>query len=201
MAGSGWFWVAMVGLGWLQMFLSGWFWMAGDGSGCLQMVLGEFRWFSYICSFSSYGEIRCFKFKRNRQLWEVFVVSSNNDTKVFLKQITKFLGNSKYNVSLKKSLSFFLWKLTYISLCKLSRFWLQFSPFWRNSFKDILIWPIIGWQVCILGWVSDKLSYLLKSCCNYIFRVSIIFGHYLCSRNLRKKSNFDLSKNHKYTFL
>ena len=66
----------MVGLGLLQMFLSRCVWMAVDGSGCLQMVLGGFRWFSEICSFSSYGEIRCFKFKRSRQLWGVFVVSS-----------------------------------------------------------------------------------------------------------------------------
>ena len=34
----------------------------------------------------------------------VFVVSSNKDAKVLLKQMTKFLGNSKYNVSLKKTL-------------------------------------------------------------------------------------------------
>ena len=52
----------MVGLGLLQMFLSRCVWMAVDGSGCLQMVLGGFRWFSEICSFSSYDEIRCFKF-------------------------------------------------------------------------------------------------------------------------------------------
>ena len=68
------------------------------------MVLGEFRWFSEICIFSSYGEIHCFKFKRSRQLCKVFVVSSNNDAKVPLKQMTKFLGNSKYNVLLEKTL-------------------------------------------------------------------------------------------------
>ena len=62
--------------------------------GCLDMILGGFRWFSVICSFSSYGEIRCFKFKRSRQLWGVFVVSSNDDAIVPLKQMTKFLGNS-----------------------------------------------------------------------------------------------------------
>ena len=83
------------------MFLGGWFWMNVDGFGCLQ---GEFRWFSEICNSSSYDEIRCFILKRSRQLWEVFVVSSNNDAKVPLKQMTKFWGNSKYKVSLKKSL-------------------------------------------------------------------------------------------------
>ena len=55
-----------------------------------------------ICSFNSYGEIRCLKFKRSRQLWGVFVISSNNDAKVPLKQMTKFLGNSTYKVSFKK---------------------------------------------------------------------------------------------------
>ena len=78
--------------------------MAVDGFGCLQMVLGGFRWLSDICSFSSYSEIRCFKFKRSRQLWEVLVVSSNNGAKGPLKQMTKFLGDSKYKISLKKTL-------------------------------------------------------------------------------------------------
>ena len=154
-----------------------------DGFGCLQMVLGEFRWFSEICYFSSYDEIRCFILKRSRQLWEVFVVSSNNDAKVPLKQMTKFWGNSKYKVSLKKTWvvkrSFFLWKLTYIALCKFSQIWLRFSLFWGNFFKNLLIWLIIGWHVCILGWVYDKYSYLLKPCSNFIFQVSIIFGNFL----------------------
>ena len=75
-----------------------------DDFGRLQMALGGFRWLSEAYSFSSYGEFRCFKFKRRRQLWEVFVVSSNNGAKVSLKQMTKFLGNSKYKVSLKKTL-------------------------------------------------------------------------------------------------
>ena len=85
------------------MFLGRWFWMVVHGFGCLQIVLGGFRWFSDICHFSSYVEIRCFKSKRSRQLWEVFVVSSNNDAKIPLKQMTKFWGNSKYKVSLKKT--------------------------------------------------------------------------------------------------
>ena len=54
----------------------------------------------------------------------------------------------------------------------------HFSPFWGNFFKDLFIWLIIGWQDCILGWVSDKYSYLLKTCCNYIFQVLVIFGHF-----------------------
>ena len=86
------------------MFLGEWFWMIVDGFGCLKMVLGGFRWFSVIYSFTSYGEIRCLKFKRSRQLWGVFVISSNNDAKVPLNQMNKFLGNSTHEVSLKKIL-------------------------------------------------------------------------------------------------
>ena len=78
--------------------------MTADDFGCLQIVLGGFEWLSEICSFISFGEIRCFKFKRNRQLLEDFVVSSNNDAKVPLKQMNKFFGNSKYKVSLKKTM-------------------------------------------------------------------------------------------------
>ena len=60
------------------MFLGGWFWIAADCFGYLQMVLGGFRWLSETgsCSFKTYDKIRCFKFKRSRQLWEVFVVST-----------------------------------------------------------------------------------------------------------------------------
>ena len=53
-----------------------------------------------------------------------------------------------------------------------------FLPILGRFFKDLLIWLIIVWQVCILGWISDKYSYLLKPCC-YIFQVPIIFGHFL----------------------
>ena len=82
----------MGGLGGLQMFLGEWFWMVVDGFGCLQMALDGFRWFSVICSFSSYSEIRCLKFKRSRQLWGVIIVSSNNDAKVPLKQKYQVFG-------------------------------------------------------------------------------------------------------------
>ena len=51
--------------------------MVVDGFGCLQIVLGGFKWFSMAYSFSNYGEIRCFKFKTSKQLWEVFLISSN----------------------------------------------------------------------------------------------------------------------------
>ena len=98
--------MALSGDGWFRVIadIFGWMVLDGcDGFGCLQMVLDGFGWFSEICSFSSYGEIRCFKFKRSRQLWEVFVVSNNNGTKVPLKQMTKFVSNSKYKVSLKKT--------------------------------------------------------------------------------------------------
>ena len=78
--------------------------MVVDGFGCLQIDLGGFRWFSEICSFSSYGEISCFKFKRSRQLWEDFAVSRMYDVKVPLKQMTKFFGNSKNKFSLENTL-------------------------------------------------------------------------------------------------
>ena len=68
------------------------------------MVLDACRSLSVICSFSSHGGIRCFKFKRSRKLWGLFVVSSNNDAKIPLKQMTKFFDNSTYKISLKKTL-------------------------------------------------------------------------------------------------
>ena len=55
----------------------GWFGIVVDGFWCLQMVLGGFRWFVVISSFSSYGEIRCLKFKRSTQLLGALVVSGN----------------------------------------------------------------------------------------------------------------------------
>ena len=74
----GWFRVVIVGLVRLLMFLGGWFWILVDGFGCLQIVLGGFKQFAMTYSFSHYGEIRCFKFKRSKQLWGVFLISSNN---------------------------------------------------------------------------------------------------------------------------
>ena len=68
------------------MFLGEWFWM----------VLGDIQCFA---AFSSYGEIHCIKFKGGGQIWGVFLVSRNNDAKVPLKKITKFLDNSTYKVS------------------------------------------------------------------------------------------------------
>ena len=81
------------------MLLGGWFWMTLDGFECFQLVLDGFRWLSEICSLSSYGEIRCFKSRRSGQLWEVFVVSGNNDTKAPLKQMTSFwvIQNIKFH--------------------------------------------------------------------------------------------------------
>ena len=76
--------------------------MVVDGFGCLQIVLGGFRWFPEICTFSRYREIPCFKFKRSRQLWEDFVVSSNNAAKVPFKQITKFSVIQKIKFHLKR---------------------------------------------------------------------------------------------------
>ena len=81
---------------------------------------------------------------------------------------------------------------------------------------------LFGWQVCILGWVSDKCSYLLKPCCNYVFQVSMLpistkvmeENDNLCtffktsstsSLTLiwkpQEKSSFHLSKSYERTFL
>ena len=75
-----------------------------DEFGCLLIVLDGFRWFSEICRFSSYGEIRCFKFKKSRQLWEVFVVSNNNDAKVPFKKWPRFWVVQNMNFQLKRPL-------------------------------------------------------------------------------------------------
>ena len=130
----------------------------GDGFGWLWMVLGGFTWLSEICSFSSYGEIHCFKFKKSRQLWELFVLSSNNDAKVLFKwSIFGVIQNIKFH-SKRPWLgerSFFLWKLTYIALRKFSWYWLRFSKFqvfqgsphlaqyWlAGLYSSLIIWQI-----------------------------------------------------------
>ena len=56
-----------------------WLWMAENSSRYLEMALGGFRWLSAMLSFSNYGENHYFKFKRSRQLWKAFVVSSSNN--------------------------------------------------------------------------------------------------------------------------
>ena len=90
--------------------------------------------------------------------------------------MTKFLRNSAYKVSLKKTLDgwekFRLIKLTCIALCRFTPFWLRLSPFPRIFSR---IWLIIGWKVCILGLLSANCSYLLKPCFNYVFQVSILY--------------------------
>ena len=98
--------MALSGDGWFRVIVDvfGCFWMVVNRFGCLQIVLGGFRWFYEICSFSSYGENPCFKFKRSKQLWKDSAVSRKNDAKVPLKQMTKFFGHLKYKVSLKKNL-------------------------------------------------------------------------------------------------
>ena len=125
----------------------------------------------------------------------VFVVSSNKDAKVLLKQMTKFLGNSKYNVSLKKTLGgcekfkktlrrwekFFLMKIDiYIYIYIYGFMWIlpvltPFFPILGQFFQEPPHLACYWLAGCILGLVSDKYSYLLKPCCNYIFQVSIIF--------------------------
>ena len=75
--------------------------MVVESFGCFQIVLGRFRWFLEMSSFSSYGEIPCFKFKRSSQHWEDFAVSRKNDVKVPLKQIPRFPVTQNINFHLK----------------------------------------------------------------------------------------------------
>ena len=51
-----------------------------------------------------------------------------------------------------------------------------FLPILGQLFQGFFsrIWLIIGWQVCILGLLFAKCSYLLKPCFNYTFQVSIL---------------------------
>ena len=130
------------------------------------------------------------------QIFWVFAVSSNNDAKVLIKQMTKFLANSKYKVSLKKTLGgwekFFLWKLTYIALCKFSRFWLRFYSFWGNFFKDLLISLIIGWQVVFQAECRTNIliywNFVVITFSNFQYLWTFSKSHCLCSGNLRKIS-------------
>ena len=107
-----------------------------------QMALGGFRRPSEICSFSSCAEIHRFKFKRSRQLWEVFVVSSHNLAKGPLKQMAKFLGNSKYKVSLEKSLGgwekIFLMKIDIYSFMQILPVLTLFLPILGEFFQGSL---------------------------------------------------------------
>ena len=62
------------------------------------MILGGCRQF-----WVDTGGFQRSEFKRSRQLWEIFLVSYNNDANDPLKQMTKFFGHSKYKVSIKKT--------------------------------------------------------------------------------------------------
>ena len=105
------------------MFLGVWFWLVEDGFGCLQKVLCDW-------SFSSHGEIRALNLKE---------VSGSNDAKIPLKQMTKFLDNSSYKVSLKRSLGGWeIWKFTYIALCEIDIYSYMWIPPVLTPFLPIL---------------------------------------------------------------
>ena len=121
------------------MFLGGWFWMDVDGFGCLQIILCGFKWLSIIYSFTSYGEIRCFKFKSSRQLWRFFLISSNKTLRFSYNKWPSFCVIQQINFHLKwPYVGEKFWKLTYIALCKFFPIWFPFSPFWANFFKDFV---------------------------------------------------------------
>ena len=92
--------------------------------------------------------------------------------------MNKFLGTLPFKDLLKKTLGgrekLCIMKTDIYSLIQILPVLTRFSPFWGNFFKDLLIWLITVLQVCILGWVSNKYSYLLKTCSKYIFQFSIL---------------------------
>ena len=62
------------------------------------------------------------------------------------------------------------------------------GQFFQGAFSRI--WLIIGWQVCILGLLSAKCSYLLKIYFNYIFQVSILsMSRKVMEGNVKLKSS------------
>ena len=70
--------------------------------------------------------------------------------------------------------------MTYIALCKFIPFWLRFSSFWGNFFKDFFKDLAYYWLAGLYYYLyyylllSAKCFYLLKPCFNYIFQVSIL---------------------------
>ena len=96
----------------------------------LWVVLGGFQWFAVLLAMVKFC---CLKLKRSRQLWGVFVVSSNNDA-----QSLK-TNDQVFRCHLKRpwvgEICFIWWKLTYIALCKFPSLWLRFSSFWGNCFQ------------------------------------------------------------------
>ena len=73
------------------------------GFGCLEMVLGDSGGFLRFAVLVDTVESVDLNLKEVDNRGK-FVVSTNNDAKVPLKQMIEFLCNSKYKVSLKKSL-------------------------------------------------------------------------------------------------
>ena len=145
--------IADVLCGWLWIALGAWrwFWVASGG----------FQWFTVLVATVKFVALNLKVVDNYGEFWWYQATMTQHINF----QLKRLCASEK---------SFFLWKLTCIALCKFSSFWLRFSPFWSNFFKDLVICLMIGWQICILGWVSDKYSYLLKPCCNYVFQVSIL---------------------------
>ena len=110
--------------------------------GWLWKVLGVCRWFSGTCCFSSDNEIRCLKCKRNRQLWWLFVLFSNNDAKVSLKLTTKIFGNSAHKISLKKNLGE----------------WEKFCLMKIDSYSFMQILPVLTPPLLIFGAIFSRTS-------------------------------------------
>ena len=88
--------------------------------------------------------------------------------------------------------SFVLWKLTYVALCKFIPFWLHFSPFWSNFFKDFFQ----GFGLLLVGRPVFKVSCLSNVPIYWnlvlimFFQVSILsISRKVMERNYKLKSS------------
>ena len=113
-------------------------------------------------SFSSYGEIRCFKIKRSKQLWTVFLISSNKALKYF-----------KYNI-LSHHIKIKLSKLCK-EFCKENfNIKLLFNSFRvKNYFpnKDPIPNDLKSFLVYKFTCASCSSSYIGETCCHFKTRI------------------------------
>ena len=80
--------------------------MVVDGFGCWQIVLGGFKWFSMTYTFNDLATVKfvALNLKEVNNNGEFFNIQQQ-DAKVPLTQMTKFLRNSTCKVSFEKNLA------------------------------------------------------------------------------------------------